>query len=167
MDWMPNIEGVRWFVEQVLPQVRQKLPKARLLIIGRNPPEALRRLAETDVLIEFTGTVDDVRPHLSKCQVMVVPLLSGGGTRIKLLEIMAAGRAVVSTTVGAEGLGLEHKRHLLLADTPETFASGVLDLLKDVPEAQAMSERAWHEAACPQSWQAAGERFVALARRVL
>jgi len=167
MDWLPNIEGVRWFVEQVLPQVRLSLPKAKVLIIGRNPPESLRRLAEADPLIQFTGTVDDVRPHLSQCQVMIVPLLSGGGTRIKLLEIMAAGRAVVSTTVGAEGLGLQHQRHLLLADTPDTFAASVLELLQDAPEAQAMCERAWQEAACPQSWQAAGERFIALARQVL
>ena len=167
MDWLPNIEGIRWFVEQALPAVRKALPTVKLLVIGRNPPEALKRLAQADPLIEFTGTVDDVRPHVARCEVMIVPLLSGGGTRIKLLEIMAAGRAVVSTTVGAEGLGLLHERHLLLADTSNTFAEGVVRLLEDKAEAQAMSERAYHEAALPQSWQAAGEKFIALARHVL
>ena len=167
MDWLPNIEGIRWFVEQALPAVRQVLPGVKLLVIGRHPPEALKRLSLADPLIEFTGTVDDVRPYVARCQVMIVPLLSGGGTRIKLLEIMAAGRAVVSTTVGAEGLGLQHERHLLLADSAEAFAESVLRLLRDAPAAAAMSERAWQEAAQPQSWQAAGEKFVALARGVV
>lgn len=167
MDWLPNIEGIRWFVEQSLPAVRMVLPGVKLLVIGRNPPEALKRLAQADPLIEFTGTVDDVRPHVARCRIMIVPLLSGGGTRIKLLEIMAAGRAVVSTTVGAEGLGLEHERHLILADTAPTFAEGVLRLLQDEAAARAMSERALREAALPQSWQAAGKKFVNLARRVL
>ncbi len=167
MDWLPNIEGIRWFVEQSLAAVRKVLPGVKLLIIGRNPPEALKRLAQADPLIEFTGTVEDVRPHVARCRIMIVPLLSGGGTRIKLLEIMAAGRAVVSTTVGAEGLGLEHERHLILADTSQTFAEGVLRLLQDEQAAHAMSGRALREAALPQSWQAAGEKFVSLARRVL
>ncbi len=167
MDWLPNIEGIRWFVEQSLPMVRKTLPGVKLLVIGRNPPEALKRLAQSDPLIEFTGTVDDVRPHVARCRIMIVPLLTGGGTRIKLLEIMAAGRAVVSTTVGAEGLGLQHERHLLLADTAEAFAASVQKLLQDEAAAKAMSERAWNEAAQPQSWQAAGEKFIALARNVL
>ena len=167
MDWLPNIEGVRWFVEQALPQVRTAIPGVKLRVIGRNPPEALKRLALTDPLIEFTGTVDDVRPHVAKCRVMIVPLLSGGGTRIKLLEIMAAGRAVVSTTVGAEGLGLRNEQHLLLADTPDSFAAAALRLLQDPVAAEAMSQRALIEAALPQSWQAAGEKFIALAGRIL
>ncbi|MDB6137979.1 MAG: hypothetical protein JWO94_1051 [Verrucomicrobiaceae bacterium] len=167
MDWLPNIEGIRWFVEQALPAVRKQVPGVKLLVIGRNPPEALKRLALADPLIEFTGTVADVRPSVTRCQVMIVPLLAGGGTRIKLLEIMAAGRAVVSTTVGAEGLGLKHERHLLLADEAQSFTAAVIQLLADVCAATAMSERAWNEAAQPQSWQAAGEKFVALARGVL
>ncbi|MDB6118227.1 MAG: hypothetical protein JWO08_2008 [Verrucomicrobiaceae bacterium] len=167
MDWLPNIEGIRWFVEESLPIVRKTLPGVKLLVIGRNPPQALRRLAQADPLIEFTGTVDDVRPHVARCRIMIVPLLTGGGTRIKLLEIMASGRAVVSTTVGAEGLGLQHEQHLLLADTAETFAASVQELLQDKEAAKAMSERAWQGAAQPQSWQAAGEKFVALARAVL
>ncbi len=167
MDWLPNIEGVRWFIEQALPQVRKSLPQAKVLVIGRNPPESLRQLAKGDPLIEFTGTVKDVRPHLARCSVMAVPLLSGGGTRIKLLEIMAAGRAVVSTTVGAEGLGLVHQRHLLLADQPESFAASVISLLQNPAQTQTLSQQAYDEAACPQSWQAASERFIALARKVV
>lgn len=104
MDWMPNIEGVLWFVREVLPLVRQRVPGTRFKIIGRNPPPSIRALATAESGIEVTGTVDDVQPHVHGCNLIVVPLLSGGGTRIKIFECMAMGVAVVSTTIGAEGL---------------------------------------------------------------
>jgi sugar transferase (PEP-CTERM/EpsH1 system associated) len=130
MDWLPNSDGVVFFCREILPLVRQAEPDAIFTIVGRSPTPAVRRLAE-DSGIEVTGRVEDVRPYLQNAAVYVVPLRIGGGTRLKIFEAMAAGRAVVSTTIGAEGLPIESGRHLLLADTPQEFANAVITLLRD------------------------------------
>ena len=131
MDWMPNIEAVNWFVSEIFPAVGAATEEVRLLVIGRRPPGSIQALAERDSRIEVTGTVDDVRPYLARCDLLVVPLLSGGGTRIKIMEALAAGLPVVSTTIGAEGLGLEHGSHLLIADSASEFAEAVNQLAAD------------------------------------
>lgn len=130
MDWLPNSDGVVFFCHEILPLIRQAEPDATFTIVGRSPTPAVRRLADDDG-IEVTGRVEDVRPYLRNAAVYVVPLRIGGGTRLKIFEAMAAGRAVVSTTIGAEGLPTENGRHLLLADTPREFADAVLTLLRD------------------------------------
>jgi glycosyltransferase involved in cell wall biosynthesis len=125
MDWLPNIEGIRWFAETGWPLLRQKHPAATLTIVGRRPTAAVRELAARDPSIRVTGTVDDVRPHLAQAAVMIVPLRVGGGTRIKIFEGMATGIPVVSTRIGAEGLAVADGEHLLLADTPAELAAAV------------------------------------------
>ena len=130
MDWLPNADGVVFFCREILPLIRRAEPDATFTIVGRSPTPAVRRLAE-DEGIEVTGRVEDVRPYLQNAAVYVVPLRIGGGTRLKIFEAMAAGRAVVSTTIGAEGLPTEKGRHLLLADTPQDFADAVITLLRD------------------------------------
>ncbi|MEM9017889.1 MAG: glycosyltransferase, partial [Verrucomicrobiota bacterium] len=119
MDWMPNIECVHYFVREILPRVRKNLPEARFRVIGRNPASSVRRLGEEDHGIEITGTVEDVRLHLDQCDLVVVPLQSGGGTRIKIFEAMAQGVPVVSTTIGAEGLPVKDGTDILIADSAE------------------------------------------------
>ncbi len=127
MDWFPNEDAMFWFMDEILPLVRRQMPGIRLTIVGRNPSAKLQRMAlDRDVLV--TGTVDDVRPSVHKASVYIVPLRIGGGTRLKIFEALAMGKAIVSTTVGAEGLPLEDGKHLLLADTPENFAASVLAL---------------------------------------
>jgi sugar transferase (PEP-CTERM/EpsH1 system associated) len=141
MDWLPNADGVQFFCREILPIIRQSEPDVTFTIVGRSPTPAVRRLAD-DHAIEVTGRVEDVRPYLAGSAVYVVPLRIGGGTRLKIFEAMAAGRAVVSTSVGAEGLPTENGRHLLLADSPEAFAHAVVTLLRDVPARTAIAREA-------------------------
>jgi polysaccharide biosynthesis protein PslH len=141
MDWLPNADGVQFFCREILPLVRLAEPDVTFTIVGRSPTPAVRRLAQESG-VEVTGRVEDVRPYLGRSAVYVVPLRIGGGTRLKIFEAMSAGRAVVSTSVGAEGLPTENGRHLLLADTPEDFARSVIALLRDVPARMAIEQQA-------------------------
>ena len=141
MDWLPNVDGVLFFSREILPLIREAEPDVVFTIVGRSPAPAVRRLAEEHG-IEVTGRVDDVRPYLAASAVNVVPLRIGGGTRLKIFEAMAAGRAVVSTSIGAEGLPTENGRHLLLADDPAAFARSVVTLLREPRVRQAMESEA-------------------------
>src|SRR5215831_15805744 len=133
MDWDPNEHGVSWFVEQIYPLIKKSVRAAKLSIVGRNPSEHTRNFAARDSSIEVTGRVADVRPYISRAEVVVVPLRIGGGTRIKIPEAMAMAKPIVSTTIGAEGLPFKNGREICLADDPRDFASTVIELL-DNPE---------------------------------
>jgi len=130
LDHPPNAEGVAWFADEAWPAIRASRPDARLLVVGRNPPPSVTRLASRPG-IEVVGPVPDMRDWYARATAAVVPLLSGGGSRLKILEALASGRATVSTTVGAEGLELEDERELLLADGAERFAAATLRVLDD------------------------------------
>lgn len=130
MDWLPNVDGVLYFCREILPLIRNAVPDVTFTIVGRAPTHTVRKLAE-EPGVEVTGRVEDVRPYLADAIAYVVPLRIGGGTRLKIFEAMAAGRAVVSTNVGAEGLPTVHGRHLLLADKPEEFSQAVITLLRN------------------------------------
>ena len=130
MDWLPNIDGVLWFAHEVLPLIRHRLPRCSLTIAGRRPPASVRALA-ADSAIRVTGTVDDMRPYFWSAKVAIVPIRIGSGTRLKIYEAMAAGTAVVSTTIGAEGLEVSSPDNIRFGDTPESFASACLELLGD------------------------------------
>lgn len=130
MDWHPNEDAVTYFIDTILPRIRQDVPNATFTIIGRNPSAKVRGLGTREG-IHVTGTIDDVRPAIAEGAAYVVPLRAGGGTRIKIFEALAMGKAVVSTTVGAEGLAINPGEHFVAADAPETFAQSVVDLLRD------------------------------------
>ncbi|MEO8096583.1 MAG: glycosyltransferase family 4 protein [Acidobacteriota bacterium] len=130
MEYHPNIEAVRWFTQQVWPQVRKRIPDAEWRLVGRNP-EAVEKLVAGVPGIRLMGPVDDAVAALAQGKICVVPLLSGSGTRFKILEAWAAERAVVSTTLGAEGLGAAPGEHLLLADEPAAFADTIVALWSD------------------------------------
>jgi glycosyltransferase involved in cell wall biosynthesis len=129
LDWFPNASALEYFTERILPLIREKNPQAVLRIVGRRPSDSLRKKFSGVRGIDFVGEVGDVRPYLERASAIIVPLRIGGGSRLKILEALAAGKAVVSTTIGAEGLELEHERHLLVADSPDEFARRVLELL--------------------------------------
>ncbi len=133
MDWLPNQDGAAWFVERVWPLLRQDFPDLNFQIVGRNPSPMVRNLAQADG-VEVLGTVPDVRPYLAEAAVVVVPLLVGGGTRIKIYEAMAMNKPVVSSTIGAEGLKVTHDTDILLADTVEACAEAVRRLLENPEE---------------------------------
>ncbi|WP_447977167.1 glycosyltransferase [Candidatus Nitrospira bockiana] len=130
MDYHANVEGVRWFCHRILPRIRARRPNVLFQIVGGHPVPAISRLAYPG-MIEVTGFVTDVRPYLAKARAVVVPLRIGGGTRLKILEALAMGKAVVSTTLGAEGIEAVPGRDLMIADRPDDFAARVITVLED------------------------------------
>jgi glycosyltransferase involved in cell wall biosynthesis len=129
LSTLPNIDGVDWLVREIWPQVLQARPDARLKILGKDATAEVEALGGPTV--EVVGFVSDLRPHLAAAAAIVVPLRLGGGTRLKIVEAMAMARPVVSTTLGAEGIDAISGEHLVLADTPPTFAAEVVKLLED------------------------------------
>ena len=162
MDWLPNEDAIRYFTEQVMPLVKQRLPRATLTVVGRNPYPSLLELSRRDPSIIVTGRVEDVRPYMERASGYVVPLRIGGGTRLKIYEAMAMEKPVISTRVGAEGLPVEGGRHLLLADAPEEFAAGVVRVLTDEPLARTLGERAAHLVRERFGWSRVAEDFAKL-----
>jgi glycosyltransferase involved in cell wall biosynthesis len=141
MDWLPNEDAMQYFVRDILPLIRAEEPAVRLTIVGRAPTPAVKKLAD-DARIEVTGRVDDVRPYIDDASVYVVPLRIGGGTRLKIFEAMAMGKAVVSTTVGAEGLPIVPGVHALVADDPGAFTRAVVELIRDAGRRRALEAAA-------------------------
>src|SRR5258708_35841640 len=121
MDWMPNEDGMLHFLEKILPRIRKQIPEVSLWIVGRQPSRRLQELAARTPGVRVTGTVEDIRPYVHRAAVYVVPLLVGSGTRLKIFEAMAMGKAVVSTSLGAEGLPVRNGENVILADEPESF----------------------------------------------
>lgn len=140
-----------------MPPVRERFPQAKLYVVGRRPTARLKRIGESEKNVVVTGTVDDIRPYLARGSVYVVPLRVGGGTRIKIFEAMAAGKAVVSTTIGAEGLPVRTEENILLADEPETLAKSVIELLSDRVKRERIGENARKLVAENYSWKAVGK----------
>ena len=128
MDFRPNIDAVLWFCHQVLPLIKTQVPDVHFYIVGQKPPPRLRPLAE-DPAVTLTGYVDEVQPYIAGARVYVVPLRIGGGTRLKIMEAMALGKAIVSTSLGCEGYPVTSGRELVIADTPHDFARCVVELL--------------------------------------
>lgn len=156
MDWDANVDGVEFFCRDVWPSVVARVPGARFSIVGRNPAPRVRRLVSESVTV--TGAVDSVLPYLERAAVFVVPLRIGGGTRLKIFEGMAMGKATVSTTIGAEGLDVTDGRDLILADQPAAFADAVAVLLTDVDRRRALGEAA-ARLARQYDWSAVVGRF--------
>jgi glycosyltransferase involved in cell wall biosynthesis len=162
MEWEPNVDGVEYFCAEVWPAIKAEVPQARLRIVGRNPDRRVQKWASNSInndnSIEVTGRVPSVVEHLRQSAVIIVPLRIGGGTRLKIYEAMATGKAVVSTTIGAEGLDVHHGHDIMLADDPRSFAQAVIMLLRD-PELRRRYENAAAETAARYDWPAIGERF--------
>lgn len=129
MAYLPCIDAVLYFYEQILPIILQSIPDVEFWIVGKDPSEQILRLNSDKVHV--TGRVEDVRPYYEQSTVCVVPLRAGGGTRLKILEAIALGRPVVSTSIGCEGLNLLDNEHILIADDPVSFAQKTIRLLTD------------------------------------
>ncbi len=141
LDWLPNQDGLAYFAREVWPLIRARRPETRFQIVGRNPPDEIRELGEIDGM-EVVGTVPDTRPWLARAALVVVPLRIGGGTRIKIFEAMAMGKAVVSTSLGAEGLPVTSGEDVLLADTPVALTEAVVSLLESPERRGALASAA-------------------------
>jgi glycosyltransferase involved in cell wall biosynthesis len=153
MDFRPNIDAVLWFGQQVWPLILARRPHTTLAVVGQRPHARLDALRQLPGLT-ITGYVDDVRPYLAGAGVYVAPLRVGGGTRLKLLEAMAMSKAIVSTTVGAEGFPVVDGQELLLADEPEEFAAAVLDLLDNPVQRAKLGGRGQAFAQANYGWDA-------------
>ena len=129
MDWMPNEEGIKWFLEKAWIGIHQEFPALKLYLAGRNMPDWLQTLDMEGVII--SGAVDNAPEFMRKKAIMVVPLLSGGGMRVKIVEGMALGKAIISTTIGAEGINFTDGENILIADTPEQFVLQIGKCIND------------------------------------
>jgi glycosyltransferase involved in cell wall biosynthesis len=164
MDWEPNVDGVQYFVDAVWPRIRAAVPAARFQVVGRNPGLSVRRLASDS--IDIVGTVASVVEYLHRAAVVVVPLRVGGGTRLKIYEAMAAAKAVVSTTVGAEGLDVTNGRDIVLADTADRFAAAVTRLLQHPRERRELEDAALITAS-RYDWSVVAEQLESILARAV
>ena len=151
MDFRPNVDAVLWFAQVVLPRIRQQSPQTRFWVVGKDPHPRLAPL-DADPGIVVTGWVEDVRPYIAGAALYVIPLRIGGGTRLKVLEAMAMGKAIVSTALGCEGFELAPDQELSIADTPDEFASAVLTLLRDPDSRERMGRTAQSYASSRYDW---------------
>jgi glycosyltransferase involved in cell wall biosynthesis len=158
LEYHPNIEAVRWFASAIWPRLRERNDGLTWNLVGRNP-EAISALVRGDARVHVIGPVDDAVAAIAAARVVVVPLLSGSGTRFKILEAWAGRRAVVSTTMGAEGLGAQDGRELLIADNATEFASAVQGLLDDPMRARKMGEAGRVLYLDRYTWPAAWEKL--------
>ncbi len=159
MDWMANEDGVLYFITDVLPLIRQQLPDVTLTVVGRLPSARLCSIAARFPGVRLTGRVEDIRPYVAESALYVVPLRVGGGTRLKIFEAMAMGKAVVSTSIGAEGLPIQNGNQIILADTKDEFAGCVVELLRN-PSQRSTLERAGREfVESGYGWPAVARQF--------
>jgi glycosyltransferase involved in cell wall biosynthesis len=165
MSYVPNIDGATYFIQDIWPRIAAAHPGASCKIIGGRAPASVQALAGPRV--ELTGFVPDLRPHLAEAAAVVVPLRLGGGTRLKIVEAMAMGKAIVSTTLGAEGINAVPGRDILLEDSPSAFADAVNRLLAEPKLAAGMGQAARQLAVERYSWGGAARALEGFYRRVL
>ncbi len=158
LDYLPNTDGLAWYFEVIHPRIMARCPHFNVILVGKNPSAEVRAYADLPG-VEFAGEVPDVRPFYQKSWLQIVPLRIGGGTRLKIAEGLAMANPVVSTTLGAQGLDLHHDEHLLLADTPESFADAVLRYLNDDALRRAQADAGRARILERYTWNALGKRL--------
>lgn len=159
MDWYPNEDAVTFFADEVLPRIHEKLPNVQFSAVGGNPSPRVQKLAANPQIL-VTGRVPEIKPYFARATVFVVPLRIGSGTRLKILEALAMGKAVVSTTVGAEGLDLGIGEEILIADEPKAFAEAVLRLLTDASLRRRLGEKGRARVERDYDWRGIGEKLL-------
>jgi sugar transferase (PEP-CTERM/EpsH1 system associated) len=159
MDWLPNEDAILYFVDAILPLIKAQLPEVSLEVVGRSPSRKLQALAEREKSVRLTGWVEDIRPFVARGSICIVPLRIGGGTRLKIFEAMAMSKAVVSTSVGAEGLPVRSGENILLADTPNKFVESVIYLLRDSDARKRLGSAARTLVLENYSWPKVAESF--------
>jgi glycosyltransferase involved in cell wall biosynthesis len=162
LDWRPNIDAVRLLMDVIYPKVRLAEPLATLAVVGRKPPEWLREAVRTRLGIKVYGDVPDVRPYLRGTGMLVVPLRIGGGSRLKILEALATGLPVITTTVGVEGLRLKPGEHVTVADTAEGFAAAATEAIRRPEAARAQAARGRARVLAEYDWGGLAERLGAV-----
>jgi glycosyltransferase involved in cell wall biosynthesis len=164
MRWPPNAEAVRWLMREVWPRVAERVPAARLVVVGADPPADV--LAHAGERVEVPGRVPELEPWFERASIVAIPILSGAGIRLKVLDALASGRAIVSTTMGAEGARVVDGEHVLIRDDERSFADAVVRLLEDRAERRRLGANARRLAEERYDWRALGDRFEALLREL-
>ena len=158
MDWRPNQDAVLFFVNDIFPLLKEEIPELKVFIVGRNPPQNIINLGSQEG-ITITGTVDDVRPYISKSTLYIVPLRIGGGSRLKILEAMAMKKPIVSTSIGAEGLEVTHCKDILLADTPTDFCSHCIQVLHNHHLSESIAQNGFELVHKKYKWASIGKKL--------
>ncbi len=158
MDWYPNEDAVVFFADEILPGIQSEVPDVQFSIVGGNPSARVQKLAEIDGVV-VTGRVPEIKPYFADATVFVVPLRIGSGTRLKILEALAMGKAIVSTSVGAEGLDLKNGEEIFIADEPKAFADAVTQLLTDPALRRRIGENGRARVEKDYDWRSIGEKL--------
>ena len=166
MDWYPNEDAVVYFTDEILPKIQAEQPDVQFYIVGKSPTERVEQLAKRQGVI-VTGRVEEIKPYIGQATVYVVPLRIGGGTRLKILEAAAMGKAVVSTQVGAEGLHLIDGEEIFIADDPSRFADAVNRLIADPALRRQTGKAGRQHVEAEYDWQSIGERLHRLYESVI
>jgi sugar transferase (PEP-CTERM/EpsH1 system associated) len=167
MDWLPNEDAIFYFADKILPIIRRQIPDVTLCVVGRKPSRRLQDLASRVPNIQLTGWVEDVRPYMAQCAVCIVPLRIGGGTRLKIFEAMSMAKAIVSTSIGAEGLPVNNGEHILLADDPASFAESTVRLLGNASRRAQIGQAARHLVYENYNWATVSKCFAQVLERVV
>lgn len=162
LDWRPNLDAVALLLDEIFPRVKAQCPAATLMLVGRHPPEALRQRVAATEGVELHGDVPDVRPFLATCGMLAVPLRIGGGSRLKILEALAAATPVVSTTIGAEGLQLTPGRDFVLGDGIAGMTAAIVDSIQRPEELRDTAENGRREVLAHYDWDPLAERLDAV-----
>jgi glycosyltransferase involved in cell wall biosynthesis len=166
LDWMPNVEAVLWFYHKVFLQLRQEIPDIKLYIGGKNPPEEIRSLHnENDIFVY--GNVPSARDFMQSFEIMLVPLLSGGGMRIKIIEGMAMQKVIISTRIGAEGIDITPEQDILIADTPQEFITQIKRCFEDTALKEKLSNNAIKTVKMHYDWQHITQKTMEFYHRVI
>ena len=163
--WFPNLDAITYFCADILPLVQREIPGVRLKVIGRYPENAQVEALRVHPAVELCGLVDDIRPHVHAAAAYIVPLRIGGGTRLKILDALAMGQAIVSTSIGCEGLEVTDQHDIVVADTPQGFADAVVRLLRDPATAQRLGQAGRDCVLQRYDWRAVGTGLGAAYRR--
>jgi sugar transferase (PEP-CTERM/EpsH1 system associated) len=160
MNMFANRDAVLYFLKEIWPSIRARVPTVRFFAVGQDPPPELNAIAARDPNVIVTGKVADIRPFVHQAAVYVVPLRVGGGTRLKVLDAMALGKAMVSTSIGCEGIDVRRGEHLEIADTPQTFADATIRLLEDREQRRALGEAARSLVVERYAWSVIGRHLL-------
>ncbi|CAM3784344.1 glycosyltransferase family 4 protein [Alicyclobacillus pomorum] len=166
LDYRPNIEGLQWFINEIWPKVMSHYPEAEFHIVGRSPKEEVT-MWNMRSGVKIYADVPDVREYLQTASIVVVPLKSGSGTRLKILEAMASRKPIISTTIGAEGINCTHGKNIVLADNSDAFVEAILRLFADAEYRSRIAEEAWRLVSKEYDWRSVGEELDRCVREIV
>lgn len=160
LDWYPNVDAVRYLIRDIWPKMKASIPDCEMDLIGAPPPRFVLDFARRNSDFKVHGFVEDVRPPIDSASVYIVPIRVGGGTRLKILDAMAMGKAIVSTSIGCEGIDVKDGEHIMIADTPDKFVDRVKTLIQDAQLRQRLERNARERALEMYSWTRIGPELV-------